>query len=115
MMAHPCQWTVPFQGFHGPIYRFKISLTYFGCASPAGEYIAVKKLENAYVDTDIVEAVWVCGTSTESFLVAVVVPECHRLTSWAQENGLEGSYEELCANDKVRTCYIIASMGHGMS
>ena len=61
----------------------------------------MEKLENAYVDTDIVEAVWVYGTSTESFLVAVVVPERSHLLRWAKERDLEASYEELCTLDKV--------------
>ena len=71
------------------------------CKSTAGEYIAVEKLENAYVDTGAVEAVWVYGTSTESFLVAVVVPERGHLLRWAKERNLYASFEELCTLDKV--------------
>jgi long-chain acyl-CoA synthetase len=35
-------------------------------------------------------------------LVAVVVPDSDFLTLWAKNNGISGSYVELCKNDKVR-------------
>lgn len=72
----------------------------------------MEKLEIAYVDTSIVEQIWVYGTSTESFLIALVVPEKHHLLSWAEETGLQGSYEELCASNKVpRTPYFWPAAG----
>lgn len=48
-----------------------------------GEYIAVEHLENVYGRSAAVEQIWVYGTSTESSLVAVVVPQPH----WWDEHG----------------------------
>jgi AMP-binding enzyme C-terminal domain len=68
----------------------------------AGEYIAAEKLETVYSESDAVEQIWVYGSSYESVLVAVVVPERHAIKAWAQQEGLTESYEELCRNPKVR-------------
>ena len=67
-----------------------------------GEYIAVEKLEVAYLDSSAVEQIWVYGTSTESYVIAVVVPDKRVLASWAAENGVEGDYEAQCRDKKVR-------------
>jgi long-chain acyl-CoA synthetase len=40
-----------------------------------GEYVAVEYLESIYSRTEIVEQIWVYGSSTESSLVAVVIPK----------------------------------------
>ncbi|KAK9806319.1 hypothetical protein WJX72_010249 [[Myrmecia] bisecta] len=68
-----------------------------------GEYVAAEKLENAYIESDVAEQLWVYGNSYESFLVAVVVPNKKALTAWAKQEGVSGSFEELCQNDKART------------
>lgn len=41
------------------------------------------------------------GSSEESVLVAVVIPEKPALESWAKENNASGSFEELCRNPQV--------------
>jgi len=61
----------------------------------------VEKLEGDFADTDIVEQIWIYGTSTESFLVAVVVPYKHKLEAWASENSVSGSFEDLANSDQV--------------
>lgn len=48
-----------------------------------GEYIAVEYLESVYSRNENVEQIWVHGSSTESFLVAVVVPKA----SWKAKHG----------------------------
>lgn len=48
-----------------------------------GEYIAVEYLESVYSRNENVEQIWVYGSSTESYLVAVVVPKL----SWRNEQG----------------------------
>jgi len=52
---------------------------------------------------DVVEQIWVYGSSYESFLVAVVVPNKRELLAWAKEQGgLPSSLEELCSTPEVR-------------
>lgn len=60
---------------------------------PAGEYIAVEKVENAYKSCPLVEQVWVYGDSTQACLVAVVVPQEKHLEQWAAGKGIVGGIE----------------------
>ena len=59
---------------------------------PAGEYIAVEKVEAVYKKNSLVEQIWVYGNSFESTLVAVVVPNEEALKSWAAANGIDGDF-----------------------
>ena len=59
---------------------------------PAGEYIAVEKVEAVYKKSPLVEQIWVYGNSFESTLVAVVVPNEDALKSWAAASGVEGEF-----------------------
>ena len=61
----------------------------------------MEKLEGDYADTEVVEQIWIYGTSTESFLVAVVVPDKRKLEAWASEAGVEGSFEDLAKSEQV--------------
>ena len=61
----------------------------------------MEKLEGDYADTEVVEQIWIYGTSTESFLVAVVVPDKHKLEAWASENSVSGSFEDIVKSDQV--------------
>jgi long-chain acyl-CoA synthetase len=51
---------------------------------PAGEYVAVEHIESVLGKTEVVEQVWVYGSSFESVLVAVVVPKQPALMAWAE-------------------------------
>jgi long-chain acyl-CoA synthetase len=51
----------------------------------AGEYVAVEYIESILGKCDMVEQVWVYGSSFESVLVAVVVPNKKPLERWARE------------------------------
>lgn len=48
---------------------------------------------------------WLCcrvyGSSEESVLVAVVIPDKHAMESWASSNGVSGSYQEILKTSKV--------------
>jgi hypothetical protein len=55
------------------------------CCVAAGEYVAVEFIESVLGKCDMVEQVWVYGSSYESVLVAVVVPNRKPLERWAQE------------------------------
>eukprot|EP00887_Chlorella_sp_A99_P001270 scaffold14.g1270.t1 len=64
---------------------FKLAQGQFGVD---GEYIAVEHLENVFGRSHDVEQIWVYGTSTESVLVAVVVPQQHW---WKEQGGKEAA------------------------
>lgn len=66
-----------------------------------GEYVAAEKLESAYQSCLLVEQVWVYGNSFEAVLVAVVVPPHKQLMDWAAENGVQGTFEEVCSNPRA--------------
>ncbi|GLT78103.1 hypothetical protein SLA2020_496490 [Shorea laevis] len=67
-----------------------------------GEYVAVENLENIYGLVPIVDSIWVYGNSFESFLVAVVNPNKQALELWAAENGIDGDFDSICQNPKVK-------------
>jgi long-subunit acyl-CoA synthetase (AMP-forming) len=52
---------------------------------PAGEYVAVEMIESILGKNEMVEQVWVYGSSFEAVLVAVVVPNKGPLMQWAKE------------------------------
>ncbi|GLJ08586.1 hypothetical protein SUGI_0091790 [Cryptomeria japonica] len=68
-----------------------------------GEYIAVEHLENVYALCSYVEEIWIYGSSFESWLVAVVVPETVEIESWAKKNGLKGDFNKLCLEPKLKS------------
>ena len=43
------------------------------------------------------------GSSLESSIVAVVVPNKVAIEAWAKSNGVSGDYAAICANEKVGT------------
>jgi long-chain acyl-CoA synthetase len=50
----------------------------------AGEYVAVEFIESVLNKNELVEQIWVYGSSFESVLVAVVVPYKAPMMSWAK-------------------------------
>jgi len=67
-----------------------------------GEYVAPEKIENINGRAKGVAEIFVEGRGTESFLVAVVVPNPELLPSIAEEIGIKNvAYEELCQNKEV--------------
>lgn len=53
--------------------------------------------------------IWVYGNSFESFLVAVVNPNQQVLEHWAEQNGITGSFAELCKNPRAKD-HILAEL-----
>ena len=46
--------------------------------------------------------IWVYGNSFESYLIAVVNPNQQVLEHWAEQNGITGSFAELCKNSRAK-------------
>ena len=64
-----------------------------------GEYISPEKIENIYARCPLVAQSFVYGDSTESCLVAIVVPDPEVAAKWAAEHGkADASMEQLCAD-----------------
>jgi long-chain acyl-CoA synthetase len=68
-----------------------------------GEYIAPDKVENVYLKSRLVAEVFCYGEPTENFVLLVVVPNKDELLRLAKSQGLEGDYEALARDRKVRT------------
>lgn len=68
---------------------------------PAGEYIAVEKVEVIQAKAESVESLWVYGNSTESSLVAVANPKENVIMAWAKENNKTEPFEQLITTPEV--------------
>ena len=66
-----------------------------------GEYVAVEKVEAAYMRCPLVSQTFVYGDSFKSKLVMVLVPEADEFVIWASVKGMRGSMKELCAKPEV--------------
>jgi long-chain acyl-CoA synthetase len=53
-----------------------------------GEYVAPEKLENIFLKSPFVGQIFVTGISTESELVAIVVPDQEFSLNWSVSNGV---------------------------
>ncbi|XP_042398611.1 long chain acyl-CoA synthetase 1-like [Zingiber officinale] len=74
-----------------------------------GEYVAVEYLENTYKVSPIVEDIWVYGDSLKSVLVAVTTPHEDSTQRWAQANGHQGSFYDLCKLEDLKK-YILQEL-----
>ncbi|KAF8060014.1 LACS4 [Scenedesmus sp. PABB004] len=76
-----------------------------------GEYVAVEFLEAEFGKCELVEQIWLYGSSFESCLVAVVVPLESKLKAWAAgQEGLAGlDTKALCATPEARA-HVLASL-----
>eukprot|EP00028_Trichosphaerium_sp_Am-I-7-wt_P011016 CAMPEP_0168539206 /NCGR_PEP_ID=MMETSP0405-20121227/21682_1 /TAXON_ID=498012 /ORGANISM="Trichosphaerium sp, Strain Am-I-7 wt" /LENGTH=305 /DNA_ID=CAMNT_0008568709 /DNA_START=26 /DNA_END=940 /DNA_ORIENTATION=+ len=67
-----------------------------------GEYISLDRLESIYRKEPLAVQFCLYVDSSRYHCVALIVPEKSLICKWATENKIEGSYEELCKNDKVK-------------
>lgn len=71
----------------------------------AGEYVAVEFIESVLGKNECVEQVWLYGSSFESCLVAVVVPNKGPLMAWAKHSGgalASADFAAVCASREAR-------------
>nr|CEL66021.1 TPA: Fatty acyl-CoA synthetase 2, related [Neospora caninum Liverpool] len=53
-----------------------------------GEYVSPEKIENIYIQAPLVAQAFVTGSSTQSCLVAIIVPDAAKAEKWAAQRGL---------------------------
>ncbi len=67
-----------------------------------GEYIAPERLEDIYIRSRWVEQIFVDGISSESTVVAIVIPDQEYVRSKFQKTNTDVSFEELCKDEKLK-------------
>ena len=69
-----------------------------------GEYIALERLESIFCASPFVapNGCMVYADSFKNFPVAIVVAQPGPTKKWAEENGITGTFSELCRNPKVQ-------------
>lgn len=66
-----------------------------------GEYVAPDKLQEGYKTVKGIADIFVHGESSKSSLIAIVNYDPEEISSVASELGVEGSFEEICKDEKV--------------
>ncbi|XP_073497223.1 long-chain-fatty-acid--CoA ligase 4 isoform X2 [Phyllobates terribilis] len=64
----------------------------------AGEYVSLGKVEAALKNCSLIDNICAYANSLQSYVVSFVVPNQKKLTSLALQNGIEGTWEEICNN-----------------
>jgi len=67
-----------------------------------GEYVAPEKLENGLKMCVTVADIFIWGDSLQAYLVAIINCEPTNVTKMANEAGITGTWEEICANPAVK-------------
>nr|AND95617.1 Long-chain acyl-CoA synthetase [Chromera velia] len=67
-----------------------------------GEYIAPEKIENVYIQAPSAAQAFVHGTSTERYLVGVIVPSEDGVKAWAAKNGGAADMKTVCADPEFK-------------
>eukprot|EP00026_Physarum_polycephalum_P000581 Phypoly_transcript_00582.p1 GENE.Phypoly_transcript_00582~~Phypoly_transcript_00582.p1 ORF type:complete len:1139 (+),score=118.91 Phypoly_transcript_00582:978-4394(+) len=60
-----------------------------------GEFVAPEHVENTLLASKFVKQIFVTGSTTQSFLVAVIVPERETVAEWALQNNIHVSAESI--------------------
>lgn len=77
-----------------------------------GEYVSPAKSEGFYCKSKFIAHMMCYGSSIQSYLVAVVVPDAKHLMPWAASLGITGvSFEQLCALPEIKKL-IMSEMRH---
>ncbi|KAG1656671.1 Long-chain-fatty-acid--CoA ligase 1 [Nymphon striatum] len=71
-----------------------------------GEYIAPEKIEGCYMKSQYVSQLFVHGESLKSCLVAIVVAEKPPVMKYCKDNNINGTWEEICQNQSIKSLII---------
>lgn len=81
-----------------------------------GEYVSLGKVESILKIFHLIDNVCVYAKSSESFAVALIVPDEAKLTHFAAKIGLnEDCVEKICANPKVVKEFLKVLTSHGLA
>ncbi|XP_069067574.1 long-chain-fatty-acid--CoA ligase 4 isoform X2 [Pleurodeles waltl] len=69
----------------------------------AGEYVSLGKVEAALKNCPLIDNICAYANSFHSYVISFVVPNQKKLTQLAQQNGIEGTWEEICNNSLMET------------
>ena len=79
-----------------------------------GEYVSLGKVESELKTCPLVENVCAYGDPTQSYCVALVVPDRNKLTTLAEKFGLGHlTFEELCVNPTITDAMLKELSQHG--
>jgi long-chain acyl-CoA synthetase len=68
-----------------------------------GEYVAPEKLENIYVQSQLIAQIFVYGDSLQCFLIAVIIIDPENAKDWAKKKGVDPEdMESLVKNADLR-------------
>lgn len=71
-----------------------------------GEYVAPEKIENILAVCELVAEVFVHGDSLKTYCIGIIFPSEGPFKKFAAGLEVNGTLEELCANEKVKTAYL---------
>ncbi|KAI6187785.1 AMP-binding domain-containing protein [Aphelenchoides besseyi] len=66
-----------------------------------GEYVSLAKAETTLLTNPNVDNICVYGDQHRDYLIALVVPNQKNVEKMAHDNGITGSWEEMCKNKKL--------------
>ncbi|XP_018426873.1 PREDICTED: long-chain-fatty-acid--CoA ligase 4 isoform X2 [Nanorana parkeri] len=72
----------------------------------AGEYVSLGKVEAALKNCPFIDNICAYANSHQSYVISFVVPNQKKLTSLAQQKGIEGTWEEIC-NDPTMEAEVL--------
>ncbi|KAE8584337.1 hypothetical protein XENTR_v10020919 [Xenopus tropicalis] len=69
----------------------------------AGEYVSLGKVEAALKNCPLIDNICAYANSFQSYVISFVVPNQKKLTSLAEQKGIDGTWEDICNNPEMET------------
>ncbi|XP_030066789.1 long-chain-fatty-acid--CoA ligase 4 isoform X2 [Microcaecilia unicolor] len=67
----------------------------------AGEYVSLGKVEAALKNCPLIDNICAYANSHQSYVISFVVPNQKKLSSLAQQKGVQGSWEDICNHSSM--------------